>query len=133
MRQLNKIENIIFITGAALMVLGSGAYVFLQTWAPYVFTVGAVAFVLMQFRQTYNGSNNTIRRLRGMIVISDIFFLVSAFLMIANQNNFLGLDHFAYLQYIHNNWVATLLVGSVLQLYSTHRISNELEKETKKT
>lgn len=133
MRQLNKIENIIFITGAALMVLGSGAYVFLQSWAPYVFAIGAVAFVLMQFRQTYNGTNTTIRRLRGMLIISDIFFLVSAFLMFANQNNFLGLDHFTYLQYIHNNWVATLLVGSVLQLYSTHRISNELEKETKKT
>ena len=34
----------------------------------------------------------------------------------------------SYVKYIHNNWVVTLLVAAVLQLYSTHRISSELQK-----
>ena len=38
----------------------------------------------------------------------------------------------AYLTYIHNNWVVLLLVAAMLELYSTHRISNELDKEAKK-
>ena len=52
--------------------------------------------------------------------------------MFANQSNFLGLDHFSYIKYIHNNWVIVLLVAAVLQLYSSHRIGHELEKEAKK-
>lgn len=132
MRKLNKTENFIFISGAVLMLLGSAAYVLLQSWAPYVFTIGALAYVLMQFKQTYSGTSSAIHRLRGMLIISDIGFLATAFLMFENNNNFLGLDHMSYIRYIHNNWVAVLLISSFLQLYSTHRISSELEKETKK-
>lgn len=132
MKQLNNIENAIFLIGAVLMVVGSGASILMTVWAPYVFTAGALAFVLMQLKQRYEGRNITIIRLRRMMILSDVFFLVSAMLMFANQSNFLGLDLLTYLKYIHNNWVVTLLVAAILQLYSTHRISNELDKEAKK-
>lgn len=133
MKQLNRIENIIFIAGAILMVIGSGAYFFFQPWPQYLFAIGVVAYVLMQLKQTYDGSSVTIMRLRGMLIISDACLLASAFLMFANDNSLLELDYFTYLKYIHNNWVIALLIACVLQLYSTHRISKELEKETKKT
>lgn len=130
MEQLNKVENCLFLAGAVFMVVGSGANIFMQEWAPWVFAVGALAFVLMQLKQKYTGKNATIRRLRKMIIMSDILFLLSAFLMFANTSNFLGLDILIYVQYIHNNWVITLLIAALLQLYATHRISSELEKET---
>ena len=129
MEQLNKVENGLFLAGAVLMVIGSGANIFMQDWAPWVFAVGALAFVLMQLKQKYKGTNLAIHRLRTMIVISDFLFLATAFLMFANKSNFLGLDILVYVQYIHNNWVVTLLVAALLQLYATHRISSELEKE----
>lgn len=132
MKELNKTENIIFFIGAILMVVGSGANIFVQQWAPYVFATGVLAFVLMQLKQRYEGSNPTIRRLRRMMIASDVFFLLSALLMFANQSNFLSLDIVTYVKYVHNNWVITLLVAAVLQLYSTHRISSELAKEAKK-
>lgn len=132
MKQLNKIENAIFIVGALLMVVGSAAHLFMQAWASYVFSMGALAFVLMQLKQRYEGGNVVIRRLRRMMITSDVFFLVSALLMFANHNNFLGLNRLLYLTYVHNNWVITLLVAAVLQLYSTHRISTELDREAKK-
>ncbi len=115
------------------MVIGCAANVFMQGWAPYVFSAGALAFVLMQLRQRYDGNNIAIRRLRRIMIISDILFLVSAFLMFANQNNFLGLNVWDYVTYIHNNWVVTLLVAAILQLYTTHRINHEIEKEAKKS
>ena len=83
------------------MVVGAGAYVLLQAWAP-------------------------------IQLIGDVLFLVAALLMLANQSNFLGLDYFTYIKYIHNNWVVVLLVAAVLQLYAGHRIANEIEKEAKK-
>ena len=132
MRQLSKWENILFLTGGLLMVVGSGAYVFLQSWAPYVFAVGSVLFAVIQFRQRYEGKDLTLRRLRHIQVLSDVFFLLAAFLMFANQNNFLHLDQLTYIRYVHNNWVVVLLVAAILQLYASHRIASELEKLAKK-
>lgn len=92
MKQLNNIENAIFLIGAVMMLAGSAANIFVRPWAPYVFAMGALAFVLMQLKQTYEGSNIVIRRLRRIMIVSDVFFLLSAVLMFANISNFLRLD-----------------------------------------
>lgn len=111
------------------MVVGSGASIFLQSWAPYVFAPGALLFAAMQMRQTYEGRNITIRRLRRILLLSDVLFLLAALMMFANQSNFLGLNFLLYIKYVHNNWIVILLVAAILQLYAGHRIANELEKE----
>ena len=132
MRQLSNVETWVMLVGGLLMVVGSGASLFLQLWAPYVFAPGALMFVAMQMRQRYDGDDFTIRRLRRMMLVSDFLFLVAALLMFANQGNFLGLNYLSYIKYVHNNWIVVLLVAAILQLYTSHRIANELEKEAKK-
>lgn len=131
MRQLSNIEVWLMLAGGLLMVVGSGASLFLQSWAPYVFAPGALLFAAMQMRQRYEGKDFTVRRLRRMMLLSDGLFLVAALLMFANQGNFLGLDYLSYIKYVHNNWIVVLLVAAVLQLYSSHRIANELENTQK--
>ncbi|MBO5186113.1 MAG: hypothetical protein J6B91_03570 [Prevotella sp.] len=132
MKQLNRIENIILLLGAAMMLTGSVASIFLCSWAPYLFAMGAIAFVLMQLRQKYEGRNLVIQRLRRIMIFSDLLFLSSALLMYAGYGNPFKFDMLTYVKYIHNNWVVTLLVAAVLQLYVVHRISKELNKEAKK-
>ena len=132
MKQLNSLQNAVYLIGALLMVVGAGSSMLAWKYAPYVFAVGALAFVSMQFLQRYEGTNVVIRRLRRMMLISDFLFLLSALLMIANTGNFLGLDYITYIEYVYNKWVITLLIAAILQLYSTHRISKELDKEAKK-
>ena len=132
MKQLTKVESIVLLLGAILMVAGSAANVFFMPWAPYMFVAGTLAFVLMQFKQSYKGCNPTIIRLRSLMIFSDILFLVSAFLMVANVTSLLPIDYLSYLRYVHNNWVVTLLIGALLQLYVSHRIDRELRKEKKK-
>ena len=117
------------LLGGLLMVVGSGTALFIQSWAPYVFAPGALLFAAMQLRQRYEGNNITVKRLRHMIILSDVLFLVAALLMFANQSNFLGLDYLTYIKYVHNNWVVVLLVAAILQLYASHRIANELEED----
>ncbi|MBO4464610.1 MAG: hypothetical protein J5797_10520 [Prevotella sp.] len=129
MRQLSSLQNVIFLIGAVLMVIGAGTSILQWQGAPYVFAVGAVAFASMQMQQRYEGQNFTIRRLRRMMLLSDVLFLVSALLMFASQANVFGLSHITYLEYIYNKWVITLLIAAILQLYSTHRIGSELAKE----
>ena len=126
MKQLNKIENIILLLGAVMMVVGSGANLFMQGWAPYVFAMGVIAFVLMQLKQRYEGNDIVVRRLRRMVIMSDMLLLLSAVLMFANMGNIFGFDAITYIKYIHNNWVIVLLVAAMLQLYTSHRISKEL-------
>ena len=87
-------------------------------------------FAAMQMRQRYDGRNITIRRLRRIMLISDVLFLLAALMMFANQANFFGMDFLLYIKYVHNNWIIILLVAAILQLYTSHRIANELEKES---
>ena len=131
MRQLSKLEGILLLVGGLLMVVGAGANVLFCSWAPYVYAPGSLLFVAMQLRQRYEGRNFTIRRLRRIQVVSDVLFLLAGLLMLANQSNFLPLDQLSYIKYVHNNWVVVLLVAAILQLYTSHRIANELEKDTK--
>ena len=128
MRQLNKIENTILLFGAVMMVIGSGANIFAQPWAPYVFGMGTVGYVLMQLKQKYEGSNFAIKRLRRMVIISDVCLLLAAVMMFANMDNLFRLDAVTYIKYVHNNWVVVLLVAAMLQLYTSHRISKEILK-----
>lgn len=132
MRQLNRLQTAIFLTGATLMVIGAGASLLSWAVAPYLYALGALGFAPMQMLQRYEGQNFTIRRLRRMMLLSDFLFLLAAVLMFAGQSNFLHLDHITYLQYVYNKWVIVLLIAAILQLYSTHRISSELEREAKK-
>ena len=128
MRQLNKVENTILLFGAVMMVIGSGANIFAQPWAPYVFGMGTVGYVLMQLKQKYKGSNVAIKRLRRMVIISDVCLLLAAVMMFANMDNLFRLDAVTYIKYVHNNWVVVLLVAAMLQLYTSHRISKEILK-----
>jgi hypothetical protein len=127
---MSKTETFLLLLGGMLMVIGSGASLFMQAWAPYIFAPGALLFAAIQMRQTYEGKNITIRRLRRIMLMSDVLFLIAALLMFASQANFLGLDFLIYLKYVHNNWIVVLLVAAILQLYTSHRIANELEKES---
>ena len=129
MRQLTKVQSIIYLVGGLMMVIGAGASLLVWSPAPYVFAVGAVCFASMQMLQRYEGQNFVIRRLRRIMLLSDVLFLVAALLMLANQGNIFGLSYITYIQYVYNKWVVVLLIAAILQLYTTHRIGHELEKD----
>jgi hypothetical protein len=129
MNQLNKWQSALLLLGGLLMVIGSGAYMLLQDWAACVFAPGALFFAAMQMLQRYEGRNFNIRRLRRMVLLSDALFLLAALLMLEGRFRFLGLDYTYYIMYVRNNWILVLLIAAILQLYTSHRIANELEKE----
>ena len=141
MRQLTKTESLIMVVGALLMAVAAVMYVFaVRKPASWIMLVGTGAFVVMQMRQKYEGTNITIRRLRSIMTVGNIFFVIAALLMVENAYQFLrpvflknGVQgDITYITYIFNKWVIALLVGAVIELYTTHRISSELEKEAKK-
>ena len=132
MKQLNNWQNAIFIVGSLLMLAGPVLSILKWMYFPYIYAIGAIGYVSMQMLQRYEGSNLTIRRLRRILLLSDILLLFVAVLMFASQGNALGLDWIYYLNYVHNNWIVVLLIAAALQLYTSFRIGSELEKEAKK-
>ncbi len=127
MKQLNKWQAIAYALGGIVMVVGAGLCVLLFSLAPYVYAIGAIVFTSMQMIQRYDGPSITVRRLRRILLLSDFLFLITAVLMFASKGNFFGLPHIAYVQYIYNKWVATLLLAAIIQLYAIHRIDHELK------
>ena len=131
MKPLNKWQNALFVTGALLMVVGAGGSVVRWDAAPWLFGAGALAFTIMQMQQQYEGRNFTLRRLRRIVLFSDFLLLLTAALMfISRWPQLGGLDWLTYVNYVHNNWVVTLLIAAILQLYTTYRIDSELKKES---
>ena len=129
------------LAGACLMVVGAGLLVFgVFVHAPWIFLAGALAFACMQAQQAYHGTNLTIKRLRRIMLMGDFLFVCSALLMVDSLYGcsplllvkYANNGSLPWLNYIPNNWVVLLLVAAVLEIYSTHRIASELEKEAKK-
>ena len=132
MKQLSKFQTMVFAAGGLLMIVGAFMALFRLGIAPVVFIPGVVMFVSMQMLQRYEGHNVNIRRLRRFVLLSDVLLLLSALLMYAGNGNPFGFDQITYVQYVYQKWVVVLLIAAILQLYSFHRISTELEKEAKK-
>lgn len=134
MKQLSRTQNIIFLVGGMLMVVGAGCFAFMwqQEVMCWIYLAGAVMFATMQMMQTYEGNNITVRRLKKIMTTADIFFVLSGILMVDNAYRFMQqvfTNYVAYFQYVFNKWVLLLLVAAVLEIYTMHRISAELSKE----
>ena len=71
--------------------------------------------------QRYEGRNFIIRRLRRQQLLGALALLVTACLMITQT------FHVGFAQ--RNEWVVSLAVACVLELYTAFRIPSELEKE----
>lgn len=132
MKQLNRLQNAIFISGAVLMIAGAAVRMAFKDIASWLFAIGALAFVFMQVQQRYDGNNFTLQRLRRIVLMSDVLLILTAALMFADEGNPLGLDHLTWLNYVHNNWLVLLLIAALIQLYTVFRIDAELKKEAKK-
>ncbi len=135
-RKLSKLQSALFMAGGILMVIGIGCYVFMfqQLLAGLVFLTGAVLFSVMQAMQTYHGNNLAIKRLKNIMNIADLLFVLSGVLMIDTVNNFMRpmfSNQETYIQYVYNKWIVLLLIAVILEVYTVHRISNELAKADK--
>ena len=142
MKRLSKLETIVMAIGALLSVFGVMIYVVSgASWACWLFLVGALAFLATQERQTYEGRYVTIDRLRRIVTRGDLCWVLSAFLVAEDVSHILYSvitsmwtnGYYFYVSYIHNNWVIPLIVAVVIELYTTIRISSELQREAKKT
>ena len=117
-----------------LMVAGAGCYVMMwqQRVVCWIFLVGSVMFSLMQTMQVYSGTELVLRRLKNIQGLASLLFVISGVLMADSAYGFFRpmFDNIAdYIELVYNKWVVLLLVAALLEVYTTHRINNELSKK----
>lgn len=138
MKQMSRIQSMLFLTGGILMVIGAGcfAFMFAREVVCWIYLVGALLFAWMQVSETYEGNNPTIKRLKRIMTLADILFVFSGLLMIDTAFLFLRdtfTDYTTYIEAVYNKWVLLLLVAAILEMYTMHRISSCLKKEENTT
>ena len=134
MKQLSKLQSIVFLLGGALMVVGVGSFVllFYQSVSCWVFLAGAILFATVQLMQTFEGDNITIKRLKRIQDLSDILFIIAGIILVDTVYGFFR-DFFSnyenYVTYLYNKWVIVLFLATLLELYTVHRNDYELSKK----
>lgn len=138
MKKLNKIESILFMVGGMLMVTGIGCYVFML--APsitcWLALTGSILFSTLHMMQAYEGSLLAIKRLKRILNIADLLFVIAGILIVDSTYNFLRPafeNQESYITYVYNKWVLLLLIAAILEVYATHRIDYLLKKQGKDT
>ena len=136
MRQLSNFQSALFLLGGVLMVIGAGCYVFMwrQQAACWIYLVGACLFGVLQLMQTYEGRNTTVKRLKRIMSLADVFFIFAGLVMTENAYRLaqpLFSSYTTYLEALYNKWVLLLLVAAILEVYTMHRLSSELAKDEK--
>lgn len=138
MKQLSKIQSTLFIIGGMLMVVGAACFAFgfiyptVLLYSCWAFLVGTILFSIIQAMQVYDGTSQTIHRLKRIQGVADLFFILSGISMVDTVYAFARhwfSNYETYITYLYNKWVVFLLIAAVLELYTTHRISHELKKE----
>jgi len=131
-RENRLIESFTTVGGVLLLF---GAAVFITGWdyAPFIYLAGSVMFASGQFADRYTGDDKIIKRLRFQQILGACFLLLTAALMFADGIHYMlltdssmspGLRSFLLGLTRKNNWIVTLSIGAVFELYSSFRLDH---------
>lgn len=124
--------------GAIMLLLGAVTYITKWDSAPYYYLVGSLMFSAGQFSDRYTGTDPIMKRLRFQQVLGACFLLVTGFLMFSDglhmrllENPAIGgkLNHFLLTVTRRNNWIVTLSIGALFELYSAFRMDHISKKQ----
>ena len=129
----NRLIESFTAVGGVLLLFGAAVYITKWSYAPFFYAVGAVMFACGQFADCYSGNDRIIKRLRFQQILGACFLLLTAVLMFSEvihsrllSDTYMGgsLRPFLLALTRRNNWIVTLSIGAVLELYSSFRLDH---------
>lgn len=112
--KMKKYLEYTMMIGAVLILVGVTLFITKNFLSPYIYSLGAVLFVIPQLMDRYEGKNIIIIRLRRQQILGALFLLLTALLMFLLK---------------HNEWILSLTIAAVLELYTAFRLPKEIEKD----
>lgn len=125
-KTVQRIQGVLLALGMVMLVV-SAAFPLLGVWPEgmllmrYIFAAGAATVLAVRLTEVYEGKNLRVKRLHSLERVSAFLYCVSAFLLFYYGNRLGGGD-----------WIAFLLAGAIMQIYTSFMIQREEEKDAKK-
>lgn len=104
----------LFVVGAVMLLVGAAVYITGWPLSPYVYTVGATMVALVQINSPSRCKTPAVRRLRRQQMFGAVLLVLAGACMFFTHGN---------------EWIVTLTIAAVLELYTSVRIPQEEAKE----
>ncbi len=104
----------LFTVGAVMLLTGAAVYITGWPLAPYIYTIGATMVALAQINSPSPKKSPTIKRLRRQQIFAALLLVLSGAFMLFTRGN---------------EWIASLTIAAVLELYTSVRIPQEEAKD----
>ena len=136
-KESRLIESFVTV-GGVLLLFGAAVYITGWEYAPYLYLAGSVMFACGQFADRYEGDDRIMKRLRGQQVLGACFLLLTAVLMFSGgiherllTDVTMGGRMRSFLLDLtrKNNWIVTLSIGAVFELYYAFRLDRISKKQ----
>ena len=107
MKMTKQTSQILFFTGGILTILGSAAQLFDFKSAPWIFSVGAILMIYLQFVNVMNKKDSVLiqKRIARFGFISSLLLGLSSYFMFSGSNL----------------WVISVLIYALSSLYFSFR------------
>ena len=103
-----------FVVGAIMVLFGALVYVTGWELTPYIYTVGATLVALAQINSPSSSRRVAVKRLRRQQMFGALVLVLTG----------------AFMLFTHGNeWIVSLTVAAILELYTAIRIPQEEAKE----
>ncbi|MBP5347123.1 MAG: hypothetical protein J6Y51_00065 [Bacteroidaceae bacterium] len=138
-KESRLIESFITV-GGVLLLFGAAVYITGWEYAPYLYVAGSLMFACGQFADRYQGNDPIVKRLRFQQLLGAVFLLLTALLMFADpihtrllSDTTMGGSIRSFLLALtrRNNWIVTLSIGAVFELYSSFRMDSIAKSKVK--
>lgn len=106
-----------FAVGAVMSLGGALAYITRWPLAPYIFIVGSLLVALAQLFSPVGRTSPVIRRLRLQQIVGALLLVATGPLMLLLHGN---------------EWIVSLTLSAVFELFTAIRLPQEVEKEMRK-
>ena len=104
----------LFVVGAVMLLIGAAVYVTGWQLSPYIYSVCATFVALAQINSTWQYKTPTIRRLRRQQIFGALLLVLTGAFMFFTRGN---------------EWIVSLTIAAILELYTSIRIPQEEAKE----
>lgn len=107
----------LFTVGAIMLLAGAVIYSTGWSFSPYIYTIGAALFALAQINSPSSSKSPNVKRLRRQQIFGALLLVLTG----------------AFMFFTHGNeWIVSLTIAAVLELYTSIRIPQEEAKEEKR-
>lgn len=111
---MKQLISALFVVGAVMLLTGAVVYVTGWPLSPYIYTVGATMVAFAQINSPSRCKSPAVKRLRRQQIFGALLLVVTGALMLFARGN---------------EWILSLTIAAVFELYTSVRIPQEEEKE----